>query len=89
MKVLVNEEAAERLMEDNIALKHRINSLKKALENKELKIESLEAKIEDLEGDVKHWKEEYDDLERDLYDNYVPRFKDKYEEYGVSEKDFY
>ena len=45
--------------------------------------------IDDLLLEIDRLKEKYDDLKDDLEDNYVPRFKDKYEEYGVSERDFF
>ena len=45
--------------------------------------------IYDLWCEIEHLEEEYEDLENDLRDNYEPRYKTPYEEYGVSEKDFY
>ena len=35
-------------------------------------INEMQSKIEDLEADVEHYKEEYNNLERDLQDNYRP-----------------
>lgn len=45
--------------------------------------------LDDLLYEIEYLEEKYEDLKNDLEDNYVPRYKDKYEEYGVSKKDFY
>lgn len=53
-----------------------------------IEVDELMGMIEDLNYECDKLKEEKEDLERDLEDNYVPRYKDKYEEYGVSPRDF-
>lgn len=75
-----NEETATELLQENVALKHRIETLQSMVEEKDQQIEDLEAELEQL-------KRDYKDLEQDLEDNYKPI--DKYELYGVSERDFY
>ena len=69
-----NEDTAIMLMKENISLKDRIKQ--------------LETENEELKYDVEYLEEKYKDLKKDLEDNYVPRWHDKYEEYGVSERDF-
>ena len=49
-------------------------------------IEELLDTIEDLDSEIEHWKEKYEDLERDLEDNYEPIPYSK--QVGVSDKDF-
>lgn len=51
-------------------------------------VEDLLGWIENLNYELDHAREEKEDLEKDLEDNYVPRYKDAYEEYGVSPRDF-
>ena len=54
-----------------------------------ISIEDLIDCIEDLDGEVERLKEQIEDITEDRDENYIPRFRDKYEEYGISEKDFY
>ena len=49
-------------------------------------IETLLATIEDLDGEVENWKEEYEDLEEDLRENYKPI--PYAEQVCVSDRDF-
>ncbi len=49
--------------------------------------ESIEPMLEDLLLEIDQLQEKYDDLERDLQDNY--RAITPAEMYGVSDKDFY
>lgn len=51
-------------------------------------VEDLLGWIENLNYELDHAREEKEDLEKDLEDNYVPRYKDKWEEYEVSPRDF-
>lgn len=43
--------------------------------------------IDNLGSEVEHWKEQYDDLMKDLKENYKPI--SKWEELGISESDFH
>lgn len=81
-QVYENQETAIKLLQENVLLNYEVQTLKKTLEEKETKIDELESERE-------HFKKQYEDLECDLRDNYVPRYKTPYEEYGVSERDFY
>ena len=58
-------------------------------ENGYIEVEDLTCIIDELLREIEHLEEEKKGIEQDRNDNYVPRFRDKYEEYGVSEKDFY
>lgn len=49
----------------------------------------IDEMLDDLLREIDYQKEKIEDIEQDRDDNYVPRYKDKYEEYGMSEKDFY
>lgn len=77
-----NQKTALKLLDENVLLKYEMQTLKKTIEEKD-------NKIDELENEIENWKEKYDDLEKNIEDNYVLRYKDKYEEYGVSERDFY
>ena len=62
----------------------------KYFKNKDLiSVDDLIACIEELDGTIENLEEEKQNIidERDEY--YKPRYRDKYEEYGISEKDFY
>lgn len=54
-----------------------------------ISIEDLIGCIEDLDREVERLKEQIEDITEDRDENYISRFRDKYEEYGISEKDFY
>ena len=58
-------------------------------EDSYIEVEEIMGMIEDLNYEYERLEDEKEDLERDLEDNYVPRYKDKYEEYGVSPRDFF
>ena len=73
-----------------INLTNQNDTIRKQFKNKDIvSIEDLLDAIENLVYDVERLEEEKKDIEDDRNDNYVPRFRDKYEEYGISERDFY
>lgn len=51
-------------------------------------VENLLSWIENLDYELEHVRGQLKELEGQIEDNYVPRYKDKYEEYGVSPRDF-
>ena len=62
--------------------------LKERFPNKDIiSLEELISDYEDLISDVERLEEELHDLEQDMEDNYKPI--SKYEQYGISEHDFY
>ena len=58
-------------------------------ENGYIEVWHLTCIIDELLGWIDYLKEEYRDLENSIEENYKPRYRDKYEEYGISERDFY
>lgn len=52
-------------------------------------VDSLICIIDDLLYEIDHLQEKYKDLEKDIEENYELKPFNPYEEYGVSEKDFY
>lgn len=54
-----------------------------------MEIEDLALIIDELLNEIDYLKDEYRSLESNLEENYKPRYRDKYEEYGISERDFY
>ena len=73
-----------------IKLTNQNDTIRNQFKNKDIvSIEDLLDAIENLVYDVERLEEEKKELEEDRNDNYVPRFRDKYEEYGVSESDFH
>lgn len=53
-----------------------------------IEVEDLLRLIEELNYELEHVKEEYEELENDLIENYKPRYDD-YEFNGVSPRDFF
>ena len=53
-----------------------------------IEVDDLLELIEELNYAVKHVQEEFDDFKNEVEEDYVPRYKDKYELYGVSRNDF-
>lgn len=53
-----------------------------------IEVDDLLGLIEELNYAVKHVQEEYDDFKNEVEEDYVPRYKDEYELYGVSRNDF-
>jgi hypothetical protein len=54
-----------------------------------LPAESLTSIIDDLLLEIDSLEEKIEDLERDIENNYELKNANPYEEYGVSERDFY
>lgn len=54
-----------------------------------MEVEDLALIIDELLNEIDYLKDEYRSLESNLEENYKPRYRDKYEEYGISERDFY
>lgn len=53
-----------------------------------IEVDDLLELIEELNYAVKHVQEEFDDFKNEVEEDYVPRYKDEYELYGVSRNDF-
>lgn len=53
-----------------------------------IEVSDLLELIEELNYAVKHVQEEFDDFKNEVEEDYVPRYKDEYELYGVSRNDF-
>lgn len=51
--------------------------------------ESIEPMLEDLICEIERLEEKYEDLERELNENYELKNVNLYVEYGVSERDFF
>lgn len=75
-----NEETATELLQENVALKRRIETLQSMVDERDTKIEDLKSELESLKREYKEQQEYYED-------NYKPI--GSYELYGVSERDFY
>lgn len=73
-QVSENEDSAIKLLNLNLKLSKQI--------------EEQEDIINELRFDVEHWQSEYEELKRNLEDNYVRKEENPYTEYGISEKDF-
>lgn len=53
---------------------------------REIVEEEVGATIDDLKCEVEHYKEKFEDLEKDVEDNYKPI--SVAEQYGISDRDF-
>ena len=53
-----------------------------------IEVDDLLELIEELNYAVKHVQEEFDEFKNEVEEDYVPRYKDEYELYGVSRNDF-
>ena len=51
-------------------------------------VESLLYALIDMLGEYHNKEEELEDLKQNIEDNYKPRYDNKYQEYGLSERDF-
>lgn len=51
-------------------------------------VDSLINALIDMLGEYHNKEEELEDLKQDIEDNYKPRYDNKYQEYGLSERDF-
>ena len=54
-----------------------------------IEVQELIRVIDDLMLEVNHLEEEVQDIKQDMQENYKPAYRDEYEYYGVSRKDFY
>lgn len=65
-------------------------SLKKHFRDKDLiSVIELECLCEDLDAELEGLKEEYEDYQEEVNENYKPRRFNPYKEYGISERDFH
>lgn len=80
----LNEKELERINEIS-----DITGVDYELKNNLIPVDSLMAALEDMLYEYHHKEEELEDLQNDIENNYELKRFDPYEEYGVSERDFY